>query len=312
MYGNLLIFTSYFLAKLINKKDCGLYRDDGIPILRAVKCQQIDRMRKNIIKIFKDIGFAIDVETNLKIVDLLDITFNLNNGTYKPYKKPNNLLSYINKSSKHPPQIANQLPNISNESLSRNSFNEEVFNSSKYQYEKALRDSGYPDFQSKFNKTSKNHTKRNRQRNIIWFNPPFGRAVSTNVAKRFLQLLHNHFPPSNKLRKIFNKNAVKVSYCSTENVANIIKSHNKKLINTSIKNTLPCNCRKKHECLLDDKCKAENIVYKCAASVDGYPNKVYLDTAEGDFKQSVFTTTGCHLITRATPQTQHSPNTFGK
>ena len=62
-------------------------------------------MRKNIIKIFKDIGFAIDVETNLKIVDFLDITFNLNNGTYKPYKKP--------------PQIINQLPKIINESLSR-------------------------------------------------------------------------------------------------------------------------------------------------------------------------------------------------
>ena len=41
-------------------------------------------MHKNIIKIFKDIGFAIDVETNLKIVDFLDITFNLNNDTYKP------------------------------------------------------------------------------------------------------------------------------------------------------------------------------------------------------------------------------------
>ena len=81
---------------------------------------------------------------------------------------------------------------------------------------------------------------------------------------------------------------MKVSYCSTENVANIIKSHNKKLINTSIKNTLPCNCRKKHECLLDDKCRDENIVYKCATSVDGYPNKVYLDTAEGDFKQRFY------------------------
>ena len=57
-----------FLAKLINKKDCGLYRDDGLLILRNVNGKQIGLMRKNI-KIFKDIGFAIDVETNLKIVD---------------------------------------------------------------------------------------------------------------------------------------------------------------------------------------------------------------------------------------------------
>ena len=55
----------------------------------------------------------------------------------------------------------------------------------------------------------------------------------------------------------------------------------------SIKNTLSCNCRKKHECPLDGKCRAENIVYKCVASVHGYPNKVYLGTA-GDFKQRFY------------------------
>ena len=126
-------------------------------------------MRKNIIKTIKGIGFAIDVERNYKITDFLDITFNLNNGTYRPYKKPNDLLLYINKSSNHPPEIINQLPKIINERSSRNSSNEEVFNSSKYQYEKALRDSGYTDFKLKFNKTSNNHTKRNRQRNIICF-----------------------------------------------------------------------------------------------------------------------------------------------
>ena len=84
-----------------------------------------------IVKTFKDIGFAIDVENNLKIVDFLDITFNLNNGTYRPYQKPKDLLLYINKSSHHPLQIINQLPKIINERLSRNSSNEEGFNSSK-------------------------------------------------------------------------------------------------------------------------------------------------------------------------------------
>ena len=103
-----------FLPKLINKKHCGLYRDDALLILRNVNGQQIDRMWKNIIKIFKDIAFAIDVETNLKIVDFLDNTCNLNNGTYRMYKNPNDLLSYINKSSNHPPQIIDQLPKIIN------------------------------------------------------------------------------------------------------------------------------------------------------------------------------------------------------
>ena len=109
------IYILCFLAKLINKEDCGLYRNDGLLILRNVNGQQIDRMRKNIIKTFKDIDFAIDVETNLKIVEFLDTTFNLNNITYKPYKKPKDLLLHINKSSNHPPQIINQLPKVINE-----------------------------------------------------------------------------------------------------------------------------------------------------------------------------------------------------
>ena len=117
------------LVKLINKEDYGFYRDDELFILRNVNSQQLDRKSKNIIKTFKDIGFAIDVETNLKTLDFLDITFNLNNGTYRPYKKPNDLLLYINKSSNHPPQIINQLSKIINERLSINSSNEEVFNS---------------------------------------------------------------------------------------------------------------------------------------------------------------------------------------
>ena len=81
---------------------------------------------------------------------------------------------------------------------------------------------------------------------------------------------------------------MKVSYCSTQNLANIMKSHNKKLINTPIKNNLPYNCRKKYECPFDGKWRAENIVYKCAASIHGYPNKVYLGTAEGDSKQRFY------------------------
>ena len=53
-------------------------------------------------------------------------------------------------------------------------------------------------------------------------------------------------------------------------------------------NSLPCNYRKKHACPLDGKCRAENIVYKYAASVEGYPYKFYLGAAEGDFKHRFY------------------------
>ena len=69
------IYILCFLAKLINKKDFDLHRDDGLLIY--ANCKQINQMRKNIIKIFKDIAFAIDVKSNFKIVDLIDIMLNL-------------------------------------------------------------------------------------------------------------------------------------------------------------------------------------------------------------------------------------------
>ena len=121
------------LATIIEKSNCRLYRDDGLVILRNVNGQQIDRTRKNIIKIFEDVGFSINIETNSKVVDFIDITFNLNDGIYKPYKKPNQALLYINKSSDHPPQLINQLPRIISDRLSRNSSNKEAFNTSKEQ-----------------------------------------------------------------------------------------------------------------------------------------------------------------------------------
>ena len=143
-------------------------------------------MCKNIKKIIKYIFFVIDVEFNLKSEDLADTTFNLNNGTYKPYKEPSVLLSFINKSSYYPQQIINHLSKTINESLFRSSSSQEVFNSSKLPYEKALRDGGYIDFDLKFNKTSIYKTKRKWQRNIVWFNANFRRIVSKNITKRFL------------------------------------------------------------------------------------------------------------------------------
>ena len=159
--------------------------------------------------------------------------------------KSQRIYYYILTNSNHQLHITNQLSKIINKRLSRSSSNEEVFNSSKYPYEKSLKDSGYTDFNLNFIKTSSSNTKRNRQRNIIWFNPPFSRAVSTDVRKRFVQLA-SPFLTLQQAPKIFKNNTAKVSYCCTQNIASIIKSHNKKLINTSIKTTLACNCRNKH------------------------------------------------------------------
>ena len=99
----------------------------------------MDRVRKNVIKIFKEVGFKIEIQTHLKIVNFLDVTFILANGTYRPYKKANESLLYINTSSNHPSQVTKQLPTSTSERLSNNSSNEKIFKASKYEYETALK-----------------------------------------------------------------------------------------------------------------------------------------------------------------------------
>ena len=56
-------------------------------------------MKKIIIKMLKEVGFQLEIKTNLltlKKIDFLDVTFNLMTGLYTPYKKPNDSLLYIN------------------------------------------------------------------------------------------------------------------------------------------------------------------------------------------------------------------------
>ena len=123
------------LENILPKTNFGLYRDHELILLRNLNGQQMDKKRKTIIKIFKDIGFSIDIQTNLKEVDFLDVTLNLQNGTYHLYKKPNEKLLYIHSSSNHPPQVIKQLPNSISGRLSKNSPNRDIFKTAKVEYE---------------------------------------------------------------------------------------------------------------------------------------------------------------------------------
>ena len=111
---------------------------------------------------FKEIDFKIEIETNLKIVNFLDVTFSLANSTYRPYRKPNDNLLYIHTSSNQPPQIIKHLPDSIEEKLSNNSSNEQVFNSAKPEYEKALKNSGYKNVNLKYG-AQKEQRKKNNQ-----------------------------------------------------------------------------------------------------------------------------------------------------
>ena len=64
--------------------------------IKEYKQKKTDRMKKDIIKTFQSISFSIEIDTNLKYLDFLDVTFNLQTSSYYTYKKPNDSLMYIN------------------------------------------------------------------------------------------------------------------------------------------------------------------------------------------------------------------------
>ena len=119
------------LENILPKTNFGLYQDDGLILLRNLNGQQMVKKRKTIIKMFKYIDFSIDIHTNLKKVDFLNVKRNRHNDTCRSYKKPNDKLFYNHSWSNHPLQIIKQLPNSISERLPKNSSNQEVFNTAK-------------------------------------------------------------------------------------------------------------------------------------------------------------------------------------
>ena len=222
----------------------------------------------------------------MKVVNYLDVTFNLNDGTYKPNTKPNNEIKYIHKNSNHPPSVIRQIPLSIESRLSTLSFNEKIFQEASPPYQKALQNSGYRHTltykrpENDNNSTNINKIKRNRKRQIIWFNPPFNLKTKTKIGKLFLNLLDKHFPPHNKLHKLFNRTNVRISYSCMPNMNSYTYMHNHKVLNdkpneTDINN---CNCRNKDTCPLPNSCQTKCMVYQANIDFDiaGYKQNVTL------------------------------------
>ena len=280
------LFLLNDLANKYGKNNIGLYRDDGLAIFKNTTGPQAERTRKEITRCFKEHGLKITIQSNLKSVDYLDVTLNLTNGLFQPYRKPNDEPLYINMKSNHPPTVIKQIPAAINRRLSALSSNKETFDKAKPIYDKALRSSGFNESLHYCKKNTTAPTKRNRKRNTIWFNPPYSKNVQTNVAKTFLNLIKKHFPPNHNLHPIFNKNNVKVSYSCMPNMSSIIKNHNKKILNNNTTPKNGCNCRQKDQCPLDNNCLTTSVIYKANVTTDkDNTGKNYIGLTEGTFKQ---------------------------
>ena len=72
------------IKKVFQNKTFGLYRDDGLAVIKGLPDPEIERLKKNVAEIFKDYGLNIRIEANLHIVNYLDVTFDLRKGTFFP------------------------------------------------------------------------------------------------------------------------------------------------------------------------------------------------------------------------------------
>ena len=130
-------------------------------------------------------------------------------------------------------------PKMVSKRFSDLSCNESAFNNVNVTYELALKHSGYKN-EIKFDRQPS--TRRNRNRKIIYFNPPFSQNVKTNIGKLFFKLVRKNFSKNHRLRKIFNLNTLKLSYSSIANLQILIKQHNTKVLTDGRKSTRLCNC----------------------------------------------------------------------
>ena len=96
-------------------------------VIKDLSGPEIETLKKNVIKTFKDCGLNITTEANLHTVNYLDITFDLRKDIYPPFRKPDNPPVYINNCSKHPPVTIKQLPKLISKRLSDLSSNKEIF-----------------------------------------------------------------------------------------------------------------------------------------------------------------------------------------
>ena len=88
----------------------------------------LDKLRKNIIALFRNERLSVSIETILLQTDFLDVTFSLETGKFLSFRKPNTYQPlHIKTEFNQPPTILRSLPNIINKRLSDLSCNEEEY-----------------------------------------------------------------------------------------------------------------------------------------------------------------------------------------
>ena len=118
------------------------------------------------------------------------------------------------------------------------SFHEKVLQEAVLPYQKALQNYGFRHtitYKHPKNESSTNiiKIKQNKKLQIIWFNLPFNLKTKRKIGNLFLNclFLDKHFPPHNKLHKLFNSTNAKIRYICMPHMNSYTYMHNHKVLN---------------------------------------------------------------------------------
>ena len=103
----------------LDRKNIGFYRDDRLSIFKNCSGLQMEKIKKQLQEVLRNNGLDVIIECNMKIVNYLDVTFNLNDGNHRPYQKSDKVIQCIHVKSKHPPNIIKQIPKTNGKRLSQ-------------------------------------------------------------------------------------------------------------------------------------------------------------------------------------------------
>ena len=90
------------ICNIYNRNNIGPYRDEGLEDFKNTSGLQSEKIKKTFQKMFKYKGLGITINCNMRIVNYLAVTLNLNDGSYRPYKKPNEETNHVHVNSDHP------------------------------------------------------------------------------------------------------------------------------------------------------------------------------------------------------------------
>ena len=145
--------------------------------------------------------------------------------------------------------------------LSALSTPKEIFEETAPYYEQYLSNCGCKENLNYRDPTPPNLiTERKRQRNILWFNPPYSKTVKTKIGKFFLQLIKKHFPKEYKFHKTYSTKKCKQKHSEIKLLLHAQhqkknNAHNREILrNTPSKNAKHCNCQQKENCPMNGAC----------------------------------------------------------